>query len=595
MKAGGSGMATSQDVCSSGDRVGARERQHVTDRTFDVYQDTPSKLVARNGRTIFKIADGETIFRQIHRLNHSVFVRELGQHISPRDQLVDKFHHKNTYLVAMRRGRLVGMLAVHGAKPFSISERLPDPNALKALSRPLEVRLLAIRSARRGGLILAGLLALLWRYAQAGAYTHLLVSGLEQRRALYQRLGLQAIGPAVQSGKASFIPMLMDLTNPAPTVLMLAARLTTSMKWVKQRPLRLLPGPVHLAKAVRESMARHPMYHRSNEFARLFEKTRAALCDLTKGAQTVLLCGSGTLANDAVALALAAESRARKGLVLVNGEFGERLVDQAQRAGLQFRTLEWPWGVPWDLGDVARALAGDPDLRWVWGVHLETSTGVLNDLAGLSSLARSQDIDVCVDCVSSLGAVSADLSCVHLAAASSGKSLGGVAGVAMVIVGAESVRRVMRLQMPSYIDLAAAIQTRGPRFTMPSCLLSALDFALNEYLSQEARERRFQNYAELGRLVRAGLRDLGIDALAAEACAAPVITTFKVPAWTSPTQFAKMCRQAGYEVAYQSQYLRKRRLAQIATMGAIVPADLTRLFDGINWWAKGCKSLDPCS
>src|SRR5262249_27447000 len=246
------------------------------------------------------------------------------------------------------------------------------------------------------------------------------------------------------------------------------ARLTASLKWAQQRPVRLLPGPVHLAKAVRGCMARHPLYHRSNEFVSLFEKTRAALCELTKGAQTVLLCGSGTLANDAVAMALAAESPARRGLVLVNGEFGDRLAHQAQRVGLRFRTLEWSWGTPWDLTGVARALAHDIDVRWVWGVHLESSTGVLNDLAGLTSLARCHDIDVCVDCVSSLGAVPVDLSFVHLAAASAGKSLAGVAGVAMVVVGGQSIRRVMRLQLPSYIDLAAAIQTRGPRFTMPS-------------------------------------------------------------------------------------------------------------------------------
>ena len=143
--------------------------------------------------------------------------------------------------------------------------------------------------------------------------------------------------------------------------------------------------------------------------------------------------------------------------------------------------------------------------------------------------------------------------------------------------------------MPSYIDLAAAIDARGPRFTMPSSLLSALHCALNEYSSEEPRERRFQNYANLGRLVRAGLRDLGIDPLASEPWAAPVITSFEVPPWTSPGQFARVCRRAGYEVAYQSQYLRPRRLAQIATMGAIVPADLSTLFDSLDRWTKGCK------
>src|SRR5262249_38363377 len=154
------------------------------------------------------------------------------------------------------------------------------------------------------------------------------ISGLTQRRGLYERLGLQAIGPAVESGKASFIPMLMDLTRLAPAVLEMAQKLSATVKWQRQGPLPLLPGPVHLSKAVRRSMARPLVYHRSSEFVRHFERARVSLCELTKAASTSLLCGSGTLANDVVAMALAAESPTRRGLVLVNGEFGERLVDQ---------------------------------------------------------------------------------------------------------------------------------------------------------------------------------------------------------------------------------------------------------------------------
>ena len=52
--------------------------------------------------------------------------------------------------------------------------------------------------------------------------------------------------------------------------------------------------------------------------------------------------GSGTLANDVIAgqLSLLGEP----GLILSNGEFGERLMDQAWRFNLKFDSVEFPWG-----------------------------------------------------------------------------------------------------------------------------------------------------------------------------------------------------------------------------------------------------------
>ena len=88
--------------------------------------------------------------------------------------------------------------------------------------------------------------------------------------------------------------------------------------------------------------------------------------------------------------------------VLVNGEFGARLARQAARWNLSANIVEWPWGVPWDLDRIAAQLGG---AQWIWGVHLETSTGMVNDIAGLIALARSRGVRVALDCISSLGAV----------------------------------------------------------------------------------------------------------------------------------------------------------------------------------------------
>ena len=50
----------------------------------------------------FKPAETEAEFEQISRLNHQVFAEEAGQYpASAASVLVDKFHHKNQYVIAV--------------------------------------------------------------------------------------------------------------------------------------------------------------------------------------------------------------------------------------------------------------------------------------------------------------------------------------------------------------------------------------------------------------------------------------------------------------------------------------------------------------
>ena len=59
--------------------------------------------------------------------------------------------------------------------------------------------------------MLAGLLWQAYDYALSGGYSHLLISAISTREAMYQKMGFHALGPAVPEGEASFVPMLMTL------------------------------------------------------------------------------------------------------------------------------------------------------------------------------------------------------------------------------------------------------------------------------------------------------------------------------------------------------------------------------------------------
>src|SRR5262249_33972295 len=153
----------------------------------------------------------------------------------------------------------------------------------------------------------------------------------------------------------------------------------------KNEPICLLPGPVTVSRAVREAFGQPPIYHRGPEFIRRFVATRKLLGEIVGGRDVAILNGSGTLANETIAATLAAgqrqsDGRSGTGGLLINGEFGERLARQATRFGLTPRLLTWSWGEAWDLEQIDAALATEPKGSWVWGVHQESSTGVLNDL-----------------------------------------------------------------------------------------------------------------------------------------------------------------------------------------------------------------------
>ena len=346
--------------------------------------------------------------------------------------------------------------------------------------------------------------------------------------------------------------------------------------------MSLLPGPVEVAVSVREALAESPISHRGRPFISRFERVRRALGELVGGRDVALFCGSGTLANDVVAATLSVDRTAGHGLILANGEFGDRLVRQARRAGLTFQTLQSEWGQPWDLDKVSSALEADPAVGWAWGVHLESSTGMLNDLPGLVGRLRGSGVRVCVDCVSGLGATPLDLTGVHLASGSSGKSLGAFAGLAVVFAAPGACDHLESGRLFSYLDLKAALSADGPLFTVPSPLLAALDQALHVYASPQRRWRRFDEYAELGRRVRRGLTSLGFHPVVAESWASPVLATFEPPQGWSAEGVHALCRSLGFEVAIASPYLARRGWLQVATMGAVTLEDCDALLEGLS-------------
>src|SRR5467141_2032432 len=301
---------------------------------------------------VFKSASEDLEFEQIHRLNYKTFVEEIPQHhASPAHRLVDKFHSENTYLICLCGRKLAGMLAARSNRPFSLDQKLENLDSYLPAGRKIcEIRLLAVERKFRGAQVLQGILALLWQHGIEKGYDLAIISGTPRQFRLYQHLGFVPFGPVVGSGEAQFQPMYVTIETFE----------TTAREFLRSSPSRafhpsavnFLPGPVTVRREVRRAFEQAPESHRGEAFHKDFESAKASLCELVKAPKVELMLGSGTLANDVIAAQLSLEKK--RGLVLSNGEFGERLIDHARRMSLQFDTLEFPWGQPLDLGAVLK-------------------------------------------------------------------------------------------------------------------------------------------------------------------------------------------------------------------------------------------------
>lgn len=523
---------------------------------------------------VFKFADNDVELEQVHRLNYAAFVEEIPQHApNPERRLVDQFHDQNTYAIAtLRNGdaaEVVAMLALRANRPFSLDRKLNDLDRYLPRNRSFfEIRLLYIKPPHRNGKILKGLMEMIAQYAVEHGHDTGLISGTTRQQRLYQHLGFVAFGPLVGKDDALFQPMyltieaamqqspwvraLQELSAPHGPVLHQYADLP-----IYDPPVNYLPGPVNIPSAVMAVMAQPMISHRSQQFLDDVARLQAHLCAMAGAKYVEFLFGSGTLGNEAVAGQLALLGQ--PGLILVNGEFGQRLQEKARRWQLTFDTFAIEWGGCFDLTVLAQYLVENPQIRWIWAVHSETSTGILNDLPGLSSLCERGDVKLCIDCISSLGVVDIDLRQVYLATATSGKALGAVTGLAMVFYN-EPLAAAPEM-LPSYLDLGSYRQARGVPFTLNTNLVYALLLAL------EILQGQVERVAVDGAELRGELRRLGLTVLASDEVALPAVTTIALPPGISSVEVGDQLTSKGFLLSYQSRYLVARNWIQICLMG----------------------------
>jgi len=174
-----------------------------------------------------------------------------------------------------------------------------------------------------------------------------------------------------------------------------------------QPTLLMGPGPSCVHPATYNAISRQTLGHLDPYFIEIMDGIKENLRAVmgTKNNITVPLSGTGSSGMEAAFVNLV--EKGDKVLVLVNGVFGKRMVDVAQRLGAEVEEVEFEWGTPVCIKKAKECLTSKTyDIVAI--VHAETSTGVKNPVAEVGKLINGKSLYI-VDCVTSLGGMEVSL------------------------------------------------------------------------------------------------------------------------------------------------------------------------------------------
>lgn len=303
-------------------------------------------------------------------------------------------------------------------------------------------------------------------------------------------------------------------------------------------PLRTLlgPGPSPVSPRVLEALSLPVVGHLDPKFLEIMDQSMAMLREVFQTQNRLALPMSGTGSAGMETCFVNLLEPGDSVLIGVNGVFGTRMVDVAQRCGAQVDKVEAEWGTALEAEKFKTALAQKKH-KVVALVHAETSTGVLQPLDDIARLVRESGALFLVDAVTSLGGAPVRVDELGIDACYSGtqKCLGCPPGLSPVTFNEraiEAVRKRKTKVQSWYLDLSMIEKywssERVYHHTAPISMNYALHEALRMVL-EEGLESAWQRHRRVHETFLREMRKLELEPAVAEGIRAPMINAIKIP------------------------------------------------------------------
>jgi alanine-glyoxylate transaminase/serine-glyoxylate transaminase/serine-pyruvate transaminase len=343
--------------------------------------------------------------------------------------------------------------------------------------------------------------------------------------------------------------------------------------------------------------------HLDPYFLQIMEETKGLLRTVfgTKNELTIPISGTGSAGMEACLVNVLEPGD--EVVVGVNGVFGTRMAEVAERAGARVARVEAPWGKVIRAEQIEAALKNAKAPRLVAVVHAETSTGAWQPLEDVATLAHEHGALLLADCVTSLGGVPVDVDRVGVDLAYSGtqKCLSCPPGLSPVTFGTRAVevlrRRKTKVQS-WYLDLTLLSQYWGEERVYHHTAPITMNYALREALrivDDEGLPARYERHLLHHRALVAGLAALGLSIASEAGHRLPMLNAVTVPDGVSEEGVrGRLLKEHGIEIGPGLGPM-KGKVWRIGLMGesarrASVLSVLSALEDALR--AEG-RTVDP--
>ena len=254
----------------------------------------------------------------------------------------------------------------------------------------------------------------------------------------------------------------------------------------------------------------------------------------TKNRMTMAISGTGSAGQEATVVNLVEPGE--RVLVCINGVFGNRLFDMAQRAGGEVTKIERPWGEVFEVAEVKEALARvKPAVVAI--VMAETSTGAWQPIKEIAAAVREAGAMLILDTVTALGGIPVDIDDWQVDAVYSGtqKCLGCPPGLAPVSFSDRAVEKILKRQEKVrswYLDVSLLANYWGSdrvyHHTAPINMTYALHEALRIVL-EEGLDACFARHRKNHLALKAGLAALGVEYATQGGRELPQLNAVRIP------------------------------------------------------------------
>lgn len=296
------------------------------------------------------------------------------------------------------------------------------------------------------------------------------------------------------------------------------------------------PGPSDIHPSVLAALAAPTVGHLDPYFLKVMDEVQSMLRQVfqTTNHMTMAISGTGSAGMETCVVNLIEPGD--RMIVGVNGVFGGRMADVAERLGAEVTKLERPFGEVFTPAEVAAAVQKVRP-KVVGIVHAETSTGAWQPLEEIAGIVHDAGALLVVDCVTSLAGVPVEIDRLQIDAAYSGsqKCLGCPPGLSPVTFGPRALEAMdQRKKKVSswYLDIGLLRNywgsNRAYHHTAPINMNYALHQALRLVL-EEGLEARFARHQLHHAALKSGVNAMGIQYSVAAEVSLPMLNSVLIP------------------------------------------------------------------